>query len=705
MTQQHRWNRRVSVRRARLAVAVILPALALGLGLSGSRTTPPSGAATIGTEAPSAPVLLDAFLTHPVDPADRDSALVLLRAAVTAREAGDSDSARRRFEAAAGVLPAFSDWARLLAADAAARGGDTSAVRRLLASTGPDMARDRGWRAQVRAFRAARDRAGAARAAAAAQPVPAGERADAGVTLGELRLQLSDTAGARAALRLAVDSFPGSWRSVDAARALGSLRGMPLEDRRRIGLVYMRHGNMPRALQNLDAWLEGRGGTADERNALRLEIGRALFRARDNRLAARRMLALASLQVKPEVAAEALLLAGRSQYRDGRESDARVTLERAVERAGGSGAIAAEALFVLGDMAHDDGRLDSARELYRRARVADPASARGHEAAVRYGALAYLRGDMAAAAAAFTDTVASGERRQRLDYWAALSSVALGDSARAHALLRGIMNFNPLTYYGMRAAERLAAPAPRPPAGPTDTELTATRVRTALLRYDLLRALELNDASSYELDRVQREYRSHPEVVYALAEALHERGEHLRAILIGRELERAAAERDARMLRIINPFPYRELIVREARRNGLDPYFVAALIRQESLFNPEAKSGAGAIGLMQVMPRTGKAVARQLGIRNFSAARLTDPGINVRIGTVILAEHLRTYGGRVPDVLVAYNAGAGRLSRWRSLPERREPELFVERIPYDETRDYVRIVQTNAYLYRSLYGD
>lgn len=701
------WIRRVSVGRSRsYTTRVLLPSLALGIGLSGSQTTPPSGDAAAGTEAPSKPVSpLDRYLDHPQVPGARDSALALLRRALVQRDSGDATAARASFEAAGRVLPAFRDWAQLLAADAVARSGDTAAVRVLLGSSETELARDRGWRARVRAYRAARDVAGAARVAAEAAPVPASERVDRLVTLAELRLLQGDAAAARTAFRLAADSFPAATRTVDAARALAGMPGLALDDQLRIGRVYLRHGNMQRALRALDAYLNGQGGTPDIRNALRLEIGQALFARGDARAAEQRMLRLAALRIAPELAAQALLLAGRAQYRSGRASAGRATLLRAIERADGSGPTAAEALFVLGDMAHDDGALDSARDYYRRASAADPGGARGHEAAVRYAGIAYLRGDHAGAASAFADATAAGSNRQRLDYWAALSHRALGDSTRAMTLLRAVMSADPLTFYGMRAAEWLGAPPPQPAAAPAGDEQTRTRAHNALLRYDILVALGLSDAANYEMDRVQRTYTDERAVLYALAEALHERGEHLRAIRIGRALERASPARDDRLLRIINPFPYRDAIVREARRNGLDPNFVAALIRQESLFNPQAKSGPGAIGLMQVMPRTGTAVAKRLGIRSFTPAMLTDPDVNLRIGTVILADHLRTYGGRITDVLIAYNAGAGRLARWRNLPEREFDELFVERIPYDETRDYVRIVQTNAYVYRALYGE
>jgi soluble lytic murein transglycosylase len=142
-----------------------------------------------------------------------------------------------------------------------------------------------------------------------------------------------------------------------------------------------------------------------------------------------------------------------------------------------------------------------------------------------------------------------------------------------------------------------------------------------------------------------------------------------------------------------------------ARANDLDPYLVAGLIRQESMFNPRARSAVGAIGLMQVMPATGARLGRSLGLDEVRASQLTDPAINLRIGTRFLADQIRAHNGRLVDAIAAYNAGPHRVERWREFPEHRDPELFAERIPFEETRDYVRIVRQNARIYRELYGE
>jgi soluble lytic murein transglycosylase len=106
---------------------------------------------------------------------------------------------------------------------------------------------------------------------------------------------------------------------------------------------------------------------------------------------------------------------------------------------------------------------------------------------------------------------------------------------------------------------------------------------------------------------------------------------------------------------------------------------------------------------MQVMPATGRQLARQVGVGPVTAETLTEPEINVKLGIRFLADMIDTYGRRLDAVLVAYNAGPTRAARWRHFPEYQQPALFVERIPFDETRDYVKIVKLNAAIYRALY--
>ncbi len=281
----------------------------------------------------------------------------------------------------------------------------------------------------------------------------------------------------------------------------------------------------------------------------------------------------------------------------------------------------------------------------------------------------------------------------------------MGRDSLARARLESLRRDGSLSYYGARAAALLDEPfwsihlEPSPPVDPAVDD----RVAHGLDRVDLLQELGLSSAADYEVARLKEHFTTPDGARYALAEALNERGYTVDGIRLGWDIRRREGAWNARLLRIIYPFPYRDIVLAEARERKLDPYLVAGLIRQESQFKADAVSSAGAVGLMQVMPGTGGLLARQMGIHRFDADMLERAEVNLHLGTAFLADLLDTYGGDVPAVLAAYNAGPSRIDRWKQFPEYRDPELFTERIPYDETRNYVKIVQRNARIYAALY--
>jgi soluble lytic murein transglycosylase len=138
--------------------------------------------------------------------------------------------------------------------------------------------------------------------------------------------------------------------------------------------------------------------------------------------------------------------------------------------------------------------------------------------------------------------------------------------------------------------------------------------------------------------------------------------------------------------------------------NGLDPYLVASLVRQESEFNAAAISRANAVGLMQLLPKTGKTVARQVKLRGYSAPQLYTPAVNLQLGTRYFKEMVDKYNGQFEYALAAYNAGTDRVADWLGQGHYRDPQEFVESIPFTETREYVQAILRNASVYRQLYG-
>ncbi len=147
------------------------------------------------------------------------------------------------------------------------------------------------------------------------------------------------------------------------------------------------------------------------------------------------------------------------------------------------------------------------------------------------------------------------------------------------------------------------------------------------------------------------------------------------------------------------PLHHDATIRREARRNNIDPAWVAAEIRAESIFNPTARSGANAMGLMQVLPTTGEAVARRVGRGWGGAASLYDPDTNIALGTAYLRQMLDQYGGKPYFAIAGYNAGPAPLTRWQTQRPGMDPDFWIETISYKETREYVARVLAFSVIY------
>jgi soluble lytic murein transglycosylase len=155
--------------------------------------------------------------------------------------------------------------------------------------------------------------------------------------------------------------------------------------------------------------------------------------------------------------------------------------------------------------------------------------------------------------------------------------------------------------------------------------------------------------------------------------------------------------------RLLFPQPYWSELVSNSGENGLDPYLVASLIRQESEFNPGAVSRADAYGLMQLLPSVGKSLAKKQKMKGFTTAQLLNPSVNLRLGTINLRQVLDRFGGQQEYALAAYNAGDTPVRQWMSSGDYKDIAEYVESIPYTETREYVQAILRNRQMYRALY--
>ena len=299
-------------------------------------------------------------------------------------------------------------------------------------------------------------------------------------------------------------------------------------------------------------------------------------------------------------------------------------------------------------------------------------------------------------------------------YWAAKAREQLGDAAGTDAGLALVYTDYANSYYGRLAAKTLASrgvkitvPADEAPPKPAGELPAGSSPPTA----DLIRWLvfvEMYDEALDEVQHAERVWGTSTTLAATRAWLLNRTGELRPAINLMRRtypqfLAAGGETMPAEVLSVVFPLQYWSLISKYSAAHKLDPYLMAALIAQESTFDKDIVSSAKAVGLMQIMPTTGRRWARRLGIRSFSTRRLTVPDINVRIGTAYFADLLKQFRSE-HAALAAYNAGESRVVRW----QRERPDVprdeFIDDIPFPETQNYVRRILGTAEDYRHLYG-
>jgi soluble lytic murein transglycosylase len=296
---------------------------------------------------------------------------------------------------------------------------------------------------------------------------------------------------------------------------------------------------------------------------------------------------------------------------------------------------------------------------------------------------------------------------QRARYWVALGSRE-SDAERSQHLLRELAETQPLSYYGMLAGGQLEA-ASRPELsrsllGPRPAEPIHARAARAGWLIDagfpeLARAELASWLAAERLGRSQR---------LQAAALLHEIGEHYRAVQTVSDgfagvLEQGIDPEWREAWELAWPRPFEPQVHSAVAEFGFDPTLVWAVMREESTYRPAVESPAGAIGLMQIIPPTGQRIAEQLGFAGFGPENLRLPELNIRFGTYYLKDLVERFEGSQPLAIAAYNAGPEAVTRWVDDGGLRSDDVFVESVPYGETRRYLRRVLRSQRIYRLLY--
>jgi soluble lytic murein transglycosylase len=712
-------QRIVYTRRAVKDVALL--ALAAGLlALSGVPALALAGSAPAAAAAPAVAAPAPAGDAPAAVAPDTERAWA---AAVEAYQHGDARALAREFALPAAQASAIGDYVRLLLAEALERGGDHAGARAAalaVADSHPDS-----------------------RIAPAALIVAATLASGAG-----------DEAAAQAALSKLIAAYPDAREVPQALYLLG----MSGEARGQVDAAVAAYREL-QVLAPASGWADGAGDRLDVLAgqgvrvpelsiAQRVDRAERLLRsgvaktasdeaeriareARDDGVVVRalRIVADASQRLgRYEVAARALELAAGRVSAD-RKPRLRLEQARLLLRGGQR----EKALAALTAVDASGAPAEAAEAAYLRARTLDELDRHAQAAAAygnvatrypnrevagaslwRLGWIAYLKGDLRAAERAWLRTTElPGGRAHRVPalYWAGRVKEQTAGRAAAAPLYRKVIAEAPRSYYGILAARRVTAP--EPPSGVPAIHLPADPQEAiaddpGFARVELLRRIGLVEFAVQELEDVVMRSVGDPVRLYALSGAyVRDERYHLALRILRRHFAGLAAAGHGALPRafweMLYPLPWRDDIDDAAARAGLDPHFVAAVVREESSYYPRAMSRAGARGLMQLMPATAQPMAELRGLPFREGELLDDPRANLEIGTAFLAGLMKEWND--PRLaLAAYNAGPRRVRQWWQARKTNDVEAFVEQIPFDETRHYVKRVMLSWEEYRRIYG-
>jgi soluble lytic murein transglycosylase-like protein/TolA-binding protein len=350
------------------------------------------------------------------------------------------------------------------------------------------------------------------------------------------------------------------------------------------------------------------------------------------------------------------------------------------------------------------------------------------------GLIQYRSGDYSSAKNTFSN-YASSYKGSSLEekglFWQAKCCQKLGENDKAADLYKKIVNLNSYSYYTFASGKMLAEMNEEVQIEETNTQLNPENPQIADIIpdiYDILEEdsyietgeinhidkaiellkLEFFNSASLEIEAGSSEIEENPARILEIATLFLKSNDYANSIRIiyknFYKLKSGLNEPYTDYLYYLYyPYGYKEAVQKYSSQYNLDPLFTLAVIRQESLFEPDAGSYAGAQGLMQIMPATGEGIARQIGISNYYINLLLDPETNIRMGTYYLRQQLDNFGQNEFYCLGAYNGGPGRMGDWVSKRGNMDIDEFIESVSYEQSREYIKIVMGNYYFYQMLY--
>jgi soluble lytic murein transglycosylase-like protein/tetratricopeptide (TPR) repeat protein len=480
-----------------------------------------------------------------------------------------------------------------------------------------------------------------------------------------------------------------------------------LEYKHTEGALLLREGRATDALEQLGAALAMEPPLSLRAELVWLEAKASRGSPESQRAALNRCLALAPGGAH---AAEALNALAHSWWHTDDTEQARAYFNRLLRSFPGSD-LAPEAMFEIGRTYEDDDDREAARAQYQRLIARYPDSDPATDARFRAPFMLFMLKHYDAAAAEFAAGGARadiGAQRDMFGYWQARALESNGEQLQAEAIYQRVALSIDSNYYPALAERKVhLSPEAFPAALVSDPVAAGIPPASGLAQFHLVRAIALRDMAlrdleAQELRAVQDASAGDPALRdFVLAEYVAT-GAWYDAIVTATKLSGRGEINPHVAERIRYPRGYWDLVEPAATRNSLDPYLVLALIHQESLFNPKARSGSDARGLMQLLPTTADKWAPDAGVGG-QELDLYDPSLSVRIGTVYLRNLLSMFEGDQFKAVAAYNGGEHAAAGWAAKYPG-DDDQWVENIGFHETRDYVKKVIGGLREYRLIYA-
>ncbi|MCL1946225.1 MAG: transglycosylase SLT domain-containing protein [Chitinivibrionia bacterium] len=421
---------------------------------------------------------------------------------------------------------------------------------------------------------------------------------------------------------------------------------------------------------------------------------------------------------------------GRAHRRNGNPAKAHSYYDRCIKNYPNS-KIAHDILWYMAWSKEESRNFDAAKELFSQIANQKPRGKHAEEAALRTGLLDFRQKKYDAALqefAEFRKKIPSSIHSPASYYWSARAYLAKNDASSARKMIDTLNTRFPLTYYDFRSRELSGKPITTVLKvsdsvwysrldSVTSSEAKSKKEKAALKELEsdeldnlllgiFLGTMGLTEEAQLLFEPIENQNQRNFPMVLTLAKFYDEIGAHFRSYRLARRIYWALpsnrrGEFSPEYLRLLYPNAYSKEIDTSSQKYDVDPHLVRSVMRQESMFSPTVLSPVGAMGLMQIMPATGKGIADELKL-SFDKSKLLSPSLNVDFGAYYLNKRLKQFNGNVVYALGSYNGGSHNVEKW--IAENKDivddEPYFVECIGFAETRTYVKRVLENYWIYK-----